>query len=260
MSHSEVVGCDPSLVLHNGYVIYPSDQGRPSAHTSFDLWHTEGGVQVSAMARRHGLLRRCTRGTLAMLTFLLNGCLTTPQSARIDPGPRVDVIAVALSDQERSGQAQRSDYLLAFGVAYGLNDVELGVPAGLYWTEGLGEQPTVVFMPYVKVGLLPDRSATHLALSMQLAGFLPANFGVHLSRDLGSWEPYVGTTAILAARSSYRYVAREESTILHTIGVTWLDRPRRPSLQAGVWRNRSTIGERRRSRYDLFVGLSLSFR
>lgn len=226
-------------------------------------------------------LRACKPSALLGLSFVVTllGCFPTPRSPRIDPGLRLSASAVRLADQTRNERLQRTDYLAAIEVSYGFGDrLELGVPLGLYWEDGLGrteargeETRTLVLLPYLKLALLPTDSKTHLAASLQAAWFLPANVGIHVGRDLGSWEPYVGLTWIASGGPAgddpvvTRYQEASQLMFAPKLGATWLG-PGRPQLEAGWlvnhYREGAVYGDfgqptQRRTLVDFFLGLRL---
>lgn len=239
-----------------------------------------GERPAAASATEHES-RRKGRAVLQLAAILgLTGCLPTPQSARIDPGPRLAFSAVRLSDQHRDGRDQRTDYLTTVEFSYGVGHrYEIGLPLGLYSEGGVAGRSgdrTFVLLPYAKLALLPDASRHHLAATMQFAylAFVPANVGLHYSRDLGSWEPQVGLTWIPSSGPAgdsplvTRYQQAGQLMLVPAIGITWPGAVQ-PMVQTGLLINRyeegaayGDFGQPARSRtlVDLFVSLQLTLR
>jgi hypothetical protein len=210
--------------------------------------------------------------------ILTAGCFPTFQSARIEPGFRIDASMVVLGDQQRSGEAQGIDGMLTVAPVYGFGErLELGLPVGIYWEEGIGrrgyatgtQSQNLVVLPYAKLALHEPTARDHLALIVQASGFLPGNIGVRYGRDLGKWEPQVGLTWIISGGPAgddpviTRYQELDQSLFAASIGATWRGHGR-PSIEVGVLRNSyregavyGDFGQETvpRTLYDLFVGI-----
>lgn len=216
--------------------------------------------------------------SLALLSCLgLTACLPTLHNARVEPGFRLDAGFTLLDDQPRGGRAQGADGLLTVAPIYGFGErVEIGLPIGVYWEEGLGASGTstgsevqqLVAMPYLKLALLPRGGRDHLALIGQAAAILPASVGLRYGRDLGRWEPHVGVSWIFSGGPEgdspvvTRYQQREQRLIVGSVGAS-LFTAGRPVLEVGVLRNSyidhfcdgTSMFEVRCTFYDLFVGV-----
>lgn len=213
----------------------------------------------------------------ALATLLLAACFPTFQNARVEPGFRLDAALTVLTDQERNGDSQRSDGLLTVAPVYGFRDrIEIGLPIGVYWEEGVGrsgfetgtQSQNLVIQPYLKFALLGSGIRDHLALSFQAAGILPGNIGVRYGRDQGKWEPHVGLTWIMSGGPAgddpviTRYQEKDQTLLAASIGATFLGRGR-PAVEIGVLRNSYQEGAgfgdfgqetTPRTLYDFFVG------
>lgn len=196
------------------------------------------------------------RAVAAFLLAITGACFPTFQSARIEPGLRVDAGATMLADQVRNGVAQGDDYFLYAGPVYGFGRVvELGVPIGVYFEDGLtndgpeigAESRQLIPMPYIKVGMLDPGGRDHLAFIMQAAYFIPANVGLRYGRDLGRWTPQVGISWIFSAGPAGddpfvpRYQEAGQSMVAISMGGTF-HTTGRPSFEVGVLRNRYREG------------------
>lgn len=212
------------------------------------------------------------------LPLLLSGCFPTFQTARVEPGFRLDAGLVVLADQQRNGEPQGTDGLLTVAPVYGFGErLELGLPVGVYWEEGIGrsgygtgtQSRNFVILPYAKFALLEPRARDHLALIFQGAGILPGNLGLRYGRDLGSWEPQIGLTWIISGGPAgddpviTRYQESNQSLVVASLGATWRG-PGRPSVEVGVLRNSYREGAvfgdfgqetTPRTLYDLFMGI-----
>jgi hypothetical protein len=208
----------------------------------------------------------------AALLCACGACFPTFQSARVEPGFRVDAGVIALADQPRNGASQRPDYIATITPAYGFGRrFELGLPIGAYAADGLQTRSKLLLvLPYAKVALLDPAWRDHLSLTGQAAFFLPANVSLDYGRDLGAWEPQVGVSYILSAGPAgddpivTRYQQQAQSLVAWTVGATF-NSPRRPALEVGVLSNSydrcvpyswcSASQPRTRVKlYDLFVG------
>lgn len=209
-----------------------------------------------------------------------SACFPTFQAARVEPGFRLDAGLVVLTDQERNGTPQGTDGLLTLAPVYGFGErLEVGLPVGVYWEEGLGQggygsgtqSQNLVVLPYAKLALLDAGSPHHLSLSLQAAGILPGNIGLRYGRDMGKWEPQVGLTWIFSGGPAgddpiiTRYQEKDQSLLSASVGATW-DGRGRPSIEVGVLRNRyregavyGDFGQETvvRTLYDLFLGLRI---
>ena len=212
--------------------------------------------------------------------LLTTGCFPTFQAAKVEPGFRLDAGLVVLADQQRNGEPQGTDGLLTVSPVYGFGErLELGLPVGVYWEEGLGrsgyatgtQSQNFVVLPYAKLALLEPGAAHHLSLTLQAAGFLPGNIGLRYGRDLGAWEPQIGLTWIASGGPAgddpviTRFQEKHQSLLAASVGATWEGRGR-PSLEIGVLRNSyregavyGDFGQETvpRTLYDLFVGLRI---
>lgn len=232
----------------------------------------------TTLERARAAGRGCAVGGLLVST--LWGCFPTPQSARIEPGLRIDASAVRIADQDRDEHAEGTDYLTTVGLVYGFGErIEIGVPVGYYFEDGLRRSSsrfdnarTVVVMPYFKAALLPSESKHRVAISAQTSWVLISNVGVHYSRDLGSWEPQAGLTWILSpgpagdSPAVTRYQQAGQLLLAPTIGASW-PLQGRPTLQAGLlinsYREGAVYGDFgqptvRRTLLDLVVGFRVS--
>jgi hypothetical protein len=178
-------------------------------------------------------------------------CFPTFQTARIDPGFRLEASAVVIGDQNRHGRAQGTDIIgmLTPSYAFGRR-FELGVPVGVYAEEGLfnsgplnGDKNSILLMPYLKLGLLGSGSRHHLALIGQTSLMLPANIGIRYGKDLGSWEPHVGANWIFSGGVAgddptiTRYQEHGQSMVAVSAGATF-KRWRNTAFEIGLLRNR----------------------
>lgn len=176
-------------------------------------------------------------------------CFPTFQTARIDPGFRLEASAIVLGDQTRHTTPQGTDIIAMLSLAYAFGrHVEIGVPVGLYAEEGFnsgplrGDKNSVLIMPYVKFGVLPSASQHHLALILQASLLLPANVGIRYGHDFGSWEPHIGANFIFSGGQSYddptitRYQERNQTMVAFSAGAT-LNRWRNTAFEIGVLRN-----------------------
>ena len=206
------------------------------------------------------------RRLLLLLACGTAACFPTFQSARIDPGPRVDVGVTYLGDQRRNDARQRPDYIYYLSPAFGGRAIEVGIPIGFFYENGLADQH-LVLMPYLKVAMLSPGSRSHLALVMQTSLIAPANFGLYFGRDMGKWEPQAGLSVILSGGPAgddpfiTRYQEAGQSLLAFSLGATWNTRGR-PGFDIGVLRNHYREGAvygdfgqptTPRTLYDLFV-------
>jgi hypothetical protein len=205
------------------------------------------------------------------------GCFPTFQTARIDPGFRLEASAIVLGDQPRHGVAQGNDIIAMLAPSYAFNrHVEIGVPVGLYAEEGLnsgelnGDKNAFLVMPYLKFGFLPSESRHHLALILQSALILPANVGLRYGRDFGSWEPHIGANVIFSGGEAgddptiTRYQERNQTMVAFSAGAT-VNRWRNAAFEIGVLRNQyedvslyppgGGIQYSKFTYYDLFAGM-----
>ena len=188
-------------------------------------------------------------------------CFPTFQTARIDPGFRLEASAIVLGDQPRHGTHQGTDIIgmLAPSYAFG-HRVEVGVPFGVYAENGLfnsgplnGDKNSLLIMPYLKLALLDSGSPNHLAVIGQSALALPANVGIRFGRNLGAWEPHFGMNWIFSGGEPgddptiTRYQERNQLMLAWSLGAT-LNRARNTAIEIGVLRNR----------YDQSVGFNSS--
>ena len=207
-------------------------------------------------------------------------CFPTFQTARIDPGFRLEASAIVLGDQRRHDTPQGTDIITMLTPAYAFGHrAEIGVPFGVYAEEGLfnsgplnGDKNSFLVMPYLKLGLLDSDSPHHLALIAQSALALPANIGLRYGRDLGSWEPHVGITYVFSGGTAgddptiTRYQERNQTMVAFAAGAT-LKRWRNTAFEIGVLRNSyedgvgfdgsNTIYERVHY-YDAYAGLRVN--
>jgi hypothetical protein len=211
------------------------------------------------------------------LAGALSGCFPTLHNARVEPGLRLDAGFTYLADQPRGGEPQRHDGLATVTPAYGFGDrVEIGLPLGVYWEDGIGrssyatgtQSAQVVLLPYAKVALLPRRSRDHLAAVVQAAGIFPGSVGLRYGRAQGGWEPHVGLTYIFSAGPAgdspvvTRYQEPDQFLMAGSVGATVFGRVN-AAVEAGVLLNsyRSNRGfdmpPERVTHYDLFVGMRL---
>jgi hypothetical protein len=205
-------------------------------------------------------------------------CFPTFQSARVEPGFRLDAGFTALADQRRNNVEQGHDYIPYLNPAYGFGRrVEVGVPFGFYFEEGFksnifeGERTARMVWPYVKIALNEATSREHVAIIGQAAFTLPANLGIRYGRDFGSWEPHVGLNYIWSGGTAgddptvTRYQEAHQTLVSATLGATLHTRGR-PAFEVGVLRNEydevTGFGPQgsitaRRTYVDLFVGFRL---
>lgn len=216
----------------------------------------------------------------AVLAVFAGACLPTLHNARVEPGFRVDAGFVYLGDQERAGAPQRHDGLATVTPAYGFGDrVELGLPIGIYWEDGIGragyatgsQSQQVVFLPYAKLALLPRGTTDHLTVSLQAAGIAPGSIGLRYGRELGGWEPHLGLTWIASGGTAgddpvvTRYQEKGQVLLAASAGATLLGRGRL-AMELGVLRNSylepETISapETRVTLYDVFIGVRVGTR
>jgi hypothetical protein len=191
------------------------------------------------------------RCVMAAAVLSATACFPTFQTARIDPGFRLDVSTVVLADQPRNGAPQGTDIIGMLTPAYAFGRrVEIGVPVGVYAEEGLfnsgplnGDKNAILIMPYLKIGLLAEDSPNHLALIGQTALALPANIGLRYGRDLGSWEPHIGMNWVFSGGTAgddptiTRYQERNQTMLAFSAGATFM-RWRNAAFEIGVLRNR----------------------
>jgi hypothetical protein len=204
------------------------------------------------------------------------GCFPTFQTARIDPGFRLEASAIVLGDQTRHRVSQGTDIIAMLSPSYAFGrHIEIGVPAGVYAEEGLnsgelnGDKNSILIMPYLKLGLLSSASRHHLAVILQSALILPANVGIRYGRDLGSWEPHIGANFIFSGGEAgddptvTRYQERNQTMVAFSAGAT-INRWRNTAFEIGVLRNqyedgsgdpRGGIQASMFTYYDLFAGM-----
>jgi hypothetical protein len=123
------------------------------------------------------------RTALAFALLLACGaCFPTFQSARVEPGFRVDAAVTALADQRRDNKPQGPDDIVALIPAYGFGRrFELGLPIAVYADDGFRTGPpnygkiVWLLMPYAKLALLGADSKDHLSVSAQTAYLSPAS-------------------------------------------------------------------------------------
>ncbi len=210
------------------------------------------------------------------MALLLAGCFPTYQVARIDPGWHLDAGATWLHDQPRDSLQQGADLLFSAGPVYGWDSrVEIGLPLVAYF-EGAGggaQDRFTWLMPYLKLGLLPESSRNHLAVSLQGSILGLGNIGLHASREMGDWEPQVSFGYIVSGGPAgddpvvTRFQRDEQSLLTFAVGATgrgW----QRPSIQLGVLRNRfrthTVYGsdgrdDEHRTFWDLFIAVGYRF-
>jgi hypothetical protein len=217
----------------------------------------------------------------ALATLLAaGGCFPTLQTARIDPGFRIDVGVTHLADQRRNAVSQGPDHIAYAAPVYGFGRrVEIGLPAGLYLEEGIGksgdldgDKTAFILWPYIKFGVFEPESRNRLALIFQGAWIGFANVGLRYGRDLGSWEPHLGVTYVFSGGPAgddpavTRYQEARQTMFAFSAGAAWNVRGR-PVLEIGVLRNSydegavfGDFGQEtvRRTLYDLFVGFRAS--
>jgi hypothetical protein len=223
------------------------------------------------------------RHTSALIAALItSACFPTFHTARVDPGFRLDAGFTALADQRRNDARQGPDHIVYVAPVYGFGRrVELGVPVGWYFEEGLGARGEpydydrqFMVWPYVKLALNEPASRNHVALIGQSALIGPANIGLRYGRDLGGWEPHAGVSFIFSGGPAgddpvvTRYQELRQSMIAASIGATWNVRGR-PAVEVGVLRNHYAEGAVfgdfgqptvPRTLYDFFVSFRLSSR
>jgi hypothetical protein len=213
------------------------------------------------------------------LLLATGACFSTFQNARIDPGFRIDAGAILLTDQTRHTVRQGPDLITYLAPVYGFEQrVELGIPVAIY-DEGIlssnasGPSGTsVLVMPYLKLGLLPLDSKSHLAVIAQSSYIAPANVGIRFGRERGTWEPHIGATYVFSGGavgddpSITRYQEENQTMFAVSAGATLL-RPHRTAFEIGVLRNSydeitgfDPGGARivHRTLYDLFVGVRMN--
>jgi hypothetical protein len=118
---------------------------------------------------------------VALLTICA-GCFPTFQSARVDPGFKLDVATTYLGDrQQRFAGSHGPDYIVALTPSYGFNNrLELGAPTGAYVGEKFSSAPAnsgsaqPFVMPYAKLALGRVGSKNHLAAIFQTVFFAPS--------------------------------------------------------------------------------------
>ena len=196
------------------------------------------------------------RAALAAHLALAGACFPTFQSARVEPGLRVDAGATIIADQPRNSVEQGDDYFVHAGPAYGFGSlVEIGVPLGVYFEDGLSKDGREIGagsrqfipMPYIKVGMLGPAGRDHLAFIMQAAYFVPANVGLRFGRDMGRWTPQVGISWIFSGGPAGddpvvpRYQEAGQSMIALSAGGA-IRTGGRPAFEIGVLRNRYREG------------------
>jgi hypothetical protein len=222
------------------------------------------------------------RTFVSALPFLAGACFPTYQSARIDPGFRIDASAVVLGDHGRDASNAGTDVIGMVTPAYGFGGlVEIGLPIGVYAENGLfnsgplnGDRNSLLLMPYLKLALLDPKSLHDLSMSAQASLLLPANVGVRYGRDLGSWEPQIGVTYIFSGGLAgddptiTRYQEDEQTMWAFSAGAT-LNGSRRLAFELGLLRNKysrvtdfTPQGEVRRNYllYDLYAGMRISLK
>jgi hypothetical protein len=214
---------------------------------------------------------------MAVLLGACAACFPTFQSARVEPGFRVDAGVTYIADQTRDNSHQEADIMATITPAYGFGRrVEVGLPISVYWEHGLrpadhSDSRGIVPAPYAKIALLNRDSVNHLSLTLQSAFILPGSVALRYSRDLGAWEPQIGLAKIFSGGPAgddpvvTRYQQARQSLIAGSIGATF-DGPRRPAIEIGILRNtfadcegfchepQSTV---RHSYHDVFIGMRL---
>lgn len=222
------------------------------------------------------------RATLVAAAPLFAACFPTFHNARVDPGFRIDAGFTALGDQRRNDEPQRADHIVYVAPVYGFGRrVELGVPVGWYFEEGIGNgggpynyDRQFMIWPYVKFAMNEPTSRHHLAMIGQSALIGPANVGLRYGRDFGAWEPHVGVSWIFSSGPAgddpvvTRYQELGQNMVAASIGATW-NGAGRPAFEIGVLRNSYREGAVGgdfgqptvpRTLYDMFVSFRLSSR
>ncbi|HYV96382.1 MAG TPA: hypothetical protein VE967_02880 [Gemmatimonadaceae bacterium] len=220
------------------------------------------------------------RSAFALITLFCAACFPIAQTARIDPGLRLDGGVTVIGDQTRHSTRQGTDFITYAVPSYGFGHrFEIGAPVGFYAEEGLSgsgwfgsDKNSFVVLPYLKLAMLDSHSPSHLALVTQAWLFVPANVGLRFSRDLGRWEPEASFTYIFAAGPAgddpyiTRYQERNQMMLSWSVGAT-IKGARRTTIEVGVLRNGydevtgfGQTGEiiSRRTLYDVFVGMRVS--
>ena len=212
--------------------------------------------------------------SLSLAVLLSVGCFPTYQSARVDPGFKLDVETTYLGDhQQRYAGSHGADYIIAVTPSYGFNSrLELGAPTGAYAGEKFSSAPAnsgsaqPFIMPYAKLALWRAESKNHLAAIFQTVFFAPSNLGLRYGRDLNAWEPEVGVTRIFSSGSGgdpkldSRFQQTSQSLILGSIGAT-IKRGPQPAFEIGVLKNkyRNPIQQTQwLNATDLFFGLRIN--
>lgn len=218
------------------------------------------------------------RAIIAFCLFLgTTACFPTFQTARVEPGFRLEASAVVLADQPRNSFNEGPDIIAALNPAYGFGKrVEIGFPFELYAENGLfnssgRDKNSGILMPYVKVALLDTDSPNHAAVVVQTAWILPANIGLHYGHDFGSWEPHVGLTYIFSGGNAgddpfiTRYQEPDQTLFALSAGATF-NRWRNTSFEVGVLRNSygQSVGPspggdtfQKTTLYDAYAGIRL---
>jgi hypothetical protein len=186
---------------------------------------------------------------------LVSGCFTTLQTAKVSRGLNLSLNSGVLTDQQRRGKSQKSDFIATITPSLGSRHVEFGIPFGFLFSGGLenfwneleyldddGSRRFLV-MPYLKIGINQSKK-NKFALLGQCVYLIPYSVSGIYSHDFKKLTTYLSFKKVLHHGwleddpiGKFRFNEHKQSILVFSMGAE-LPVKHKPVIEIGVLRNR----------------------